>query len=194
MKKIAVLASGSGGNLQAIIDAAENGFLKDIKVDCVISNKQDAYALKRAQEHNIDAIFLDDENLSREEYTKNIINELEKRNIDLICLAGFMLILTPNIIEKFRGRIINIHPALLPKFCGKGMFGKRVHKAVIESGEKESGATVHFVDEGCDTGPIIVQEKVKILEDDTPETLAKRVLEVEHRIYPKAIKMFFENK
>jgi phosphoribosylglycinamide formyltransferase-1 len=192
--RIAVLASGRGTNLQAIIDATESGYIPG-RVIVVISDKRDAYALERARKHGIEALFLDPSSCSsRDEYDKLLGDEIERRGADLICLAGFMRILSPSFISRFRNRIMNIHPALLPSFGGVGMYGERVHKAVLDYGVKITGCTVHFVTEDVDGGPIIIQEAVPVLDDDTPETLAKRVLEHEHRIYPEAIKLFAEGR
>lgn len=192
--RIAVLASGRGTNLQAIIDATESGYIPG-KVVVVISDKKDAYALERARKHGIEPLFLDPSLCSsREEYDRLLGDEIEKRKVDLICLAGFMRILTPSFINRFRNKIMNIHPALLPSFGGVGMYGERVHKAVLNSGAKITGCTVHFVTEEVDGGPIIIQEAVPVLDDDTPESLAERVLEHEHRIYPEAIRLFAEGK
>jgi phosphoribosylglycinamide formyltransferase 1 len=194
MKNIAVLASGGGSNLQALIDAIESGYIKNAKIKCVISNNKNAYALERAKKHKIETVFLDKSEKSREEYTDLIINELVKRNIDLVCLAGFMIVLSSQIISKFKNKIINIHPALLPNFGGHGMYGHHVHEAVIKSKVKTTGATVHFVDEGCDTGQIIIQESVEVSDNDTPSSIAKKVLEIEHKIYPLAVKLFIDDK
>ncbi|MFC1566483.1 phosphoribosylglycinamide formyltransferase [bacterium] len=194
MKNIAVLVSGGGSNLQAIIDAIETGFIRDAKISCVISSKEDAFGLKRARNHNIESIFLDASGLSREEYTEKIIETLNDRKIDLVCLAGFMMILSPKIVQTYSHKIINIHPALLPKFGGKGMYGIHVHEKVIEEREKYTGATVHFVDEGCDTGSVIIQEKVEVNGITDPKELQQKVLKIEHKIYPIAVKMFIEEK
>ncbi|MFH1715452.1 MAG: phosphoribosylglycinamide formyltransferase [Elusimicrobiota bacterium] len=193
MKNIAVLASGGGSNLQALIDAVNDGYISDARISCVISNNKKAYALERARINKIKALFLDPKNKTGKEYTQDVIDALKEFEIDLVCLAGFMIILSPEIVKEFDKRILNIHPALLPKYGGKGMYGHHVHEAVISAGEKESGATVHFVDDGCDTGTIIIQEKLDVLENDTPETLAKRVLEIEHKIYPEAVKKVLKN-
>jgi phosphoribosylglycinamide formyltransferase 1 len=187
MLRLGVLISGGGSNLQAIIDACGFGILNGIaEVAAVISNKKDAYGLARAKKHNIPAIFIDSkackDSISFCEETKK---ELLKHKIDLVCLAGYLLKLEPDLVRSFK--IINIHPALLPKYGGKGMYGHFVHEAVIKVGDKESGATVHWVDEHYDHGAIILQEKVPVLPEDTPQTLAKKVLEVEHKIYPEAI-------
>jgi len=195
MNKLGVLVSGGGTNLQSIIDSCKSGYIPNTSVAVVISNKKDAYALIRAKENNIDNIFLDRKLYpDSDSYYEIIIKELEKRKVNLVCLAGFLLKLSPNIIRRYEDRILNIHPALLPKFGGNGMYGHYVHEAVLKAGEKISGCTVHFVNEEYDRGKIILQRKVSVLENDTPDTLAKRVLVEEHKAYPEAIKLFFENK
>jgi phosphoribosylglycinamide formyltransferase-1 len=192
--RIGVLASGRGSNLQAIIDACKRGYIPG-EVVCVISDKKDAFALERARREGIPAIFLDPSDYpSREDYDKALAQTLKEHNVDLVCLAGFMRILTPPFIEEFRNRIMNIHPALIPSFCGKGMYGLKVHQAVLDFGVKVTGCTVHFVTEEVDLGPIIVQIPVMVREDDTPETLSERVLKREHRAYPLAIKLFAEGR
>lgn len=184
---IGVLISGGGSNLQAIMDACESGILKrKAAVSVVISNRIDAFGLERAKKSGIPAVFID-----RKKYADAISfyvaveDELEKHNVKLVCLAGFLSKLEPNMVKKFK--IINIHPALLPKYGGQGMYGHYVHEAVVKAGDKESGATVHWVDEHYDHGNIILQEKVPVLAGDTPEALAARVLKIEHKIYPEAI-------
>jgi phosphoribosylglycinamide formyltransferase-1 len=192
--RIGVLASGRGSNLQAIIDACKRGYIPG-EVVCVISDKKDAFALERARREGIPAIFLDPSDYpSREDYDKALAQTFKEHNVDLVCLAGFMRILTPPFIEQFRNRIMNIHPALIPSFCGKGMYGLKVHQAVLDFGVKVTGCTVHFVTEEVDLGPIIVQIPVMVREDDTPETLSERVLKREHRAYPLAIKLFAEGR
>lgn len=190
--KLGVLVSGSGTNLQAIIDAIERREIPaEIKV--VISNKKDAYALERAKKHNIAAIFIDHKAYpSRELFERALIEELESREVDLVCLAGFMRVLTPFFVNHYKMRIMNIHPALLP--TAKGLYGEHVHKAVLDSGAKFSGCTVHFVTEDVDGGPIIVQKVVPVEDDDTIHSLAERVLQQEHIAYPEAIKLFAENR
>ena len=188
--KIAVLVSGGGTNLQAIIDAIKNKKIKNAKLTLVLSNNARAYALVRAKRAGIETLVLSEKNCkNRLGYAKALVEELKKRKIDLICLAGFMVVLSPYFIKHFKNKILNIHPALLPAFGGRGMYGHHVHEAVLKSGVKFSGCTVHFVDEGCDTGPIILQKVVPVLDDDTPESLAKRILKFEHKIYPEAIKL-----
>ncbi|MBC7327734.1 phosphoribosylglycinamide formyltransferase [bacterium] len=192
--RIGVLASGRGSNLQAIIDACKDGYIPG-EVVCVISDKADAFALERARREGIPAIFLDPTKYeSREEYDGRLVEILNEHKVDLVCLAGYMRILTPRFIDAFRNRIMNIHPALIPAFCGKGMYGLRVHKAVLDFGVKVTGCTVHFVTEEVDLGPIIIQIPVMVREDDTPESLSERVLKREHRAYPRAIKLFAEGR
>lgn len=181
MKNIVVLVSGSGTNLQRILDAVDNGEIRDAKVSLVVADRE-CYGLERAKKHHIENILIP--------RGKNFSSELSKtipENTDLIVLAGFLSILKPEFCEKWSGKIINIHPALLPKFGGKGMWGMNVHKAVIEAGEKESGATVHFVTVGIDEGETILQQSFLLHENETPETLAQRIHEVEYEIFPKAI-------
>jgi phosphoribosylglycinamide formyltransferase-1 len=191
-KRIGVLVSGRGTNLQAIIDACEKGEIP-AEVVLVISNKKDAYALERAKRHNIPALFISHKAFpNREEFEKALIAELDKREVDLVCLAGFMRILSPYFVNHYRGRIMNIHPALLPAF--KGLYGEKVHEAVLASGAKFSGCSVHFVTEDVDSGPIILQRVVEVKDDDTVETLAERVLKEEHQAYKEAIKLFCEDR
>jgi len=189
MINIGVLISGRGSNLQAIIDASEKGKIP-AKVAVVISNKPDAYGLERAKKHKIPTAVFDPKKFSdKNTYELEIVKTLKKYKVDLVCLAGYMRIVGPILLEHYQGRMMNIHPALLPSFPGL-----HVQKAALDHGVKVSGATVHFVDEGCDTGPIIVQAAVPVLEDDTEETLSARILEQEHKIYPQAIKLFAEGK
>jgi phosphoribosylglycinamide formyltransferase-1 len=196
MKRIGVLVSGGGSNLEAIIEACKNGVLKDIAQVCVvISNRSDAYALQRAKNNNIADVFIDRKKFSTSfEFSNAILQELIKYKIDLVCLAGFMQKIETNLINVFKGKILNIRPALLPKFGGKGMHGRLVHEAVIAAKESKSGATVHLVDEHYDHGKIVAQIEVPVLVNDTPQTLAQRVLKVEHDLYPKAIKIILEDK
>ena len=185
MLNIGVLISGGGTNLQAIIDETKSGGINGI-VKLVISNKEDAYGLERARLSKIKAIYETDED--------KIIEILKENNIDLIVLAGYLKIITPKFVDEFRNKIINIHPSLIPSFCGKGYYGEKVHQGVIDYGAKVTGATVHFVDEGADTGAIIMQGTVNVEQDDDAKSLAKRVLEVEHRILKESIRLFCENK
>jgi phosphoribosylglycinamide formyltransferase-1 len=186
--RISVLASGRGSNLQAIIDSIENGEI-DAEIVCVISDKPTAKALERARHHNIEAIFLDPKGLSREEYDRIVVSHLREKCVELVCLAGFMRILSPYFVGVFKNRIMNIHPALLPSFPGLS-----AQKQALNYGVKIAGCTVHFVDEGCDTGPIILQKAVPVKEDDTAETLSARILAEEHKLYPKAIALFAEGR
>ena len=185
MLNIGVLISGGGTNLQAIIDETKSGGINGT-VKLVISNKEDAYGLERARLSKIKAVYETDED--------KIIELLKENNIDLIVLAGYLKIITPKFVDEFRNKIINIHPSLMPSFCGKGYYGEKVHQGVIDYGAKVTGATVHFVDEGADTGTIIMQEAVNVEQDDDAKSLAKRVLEVEHRILKESIRLFCENK
>ena len=191
MIRVGVLVSGGGTNLQAIIDAVKNKTITNASLEVVISNKKDAYALTRAKENNIAAecVCVKDYE-TREEFNKALIEKIDSYNLDLIVLAGFLVVLPPELIAKYRNKIINVHPSLIPSFCGNGFYGLHVHEKALERGVKVTGATVHFVDEGVDTGKIILQKSVKVEEGDTPETLAARVLEVEHEILPLAVKMF----
>ena len=187
IKKLAVLVSGSGTNLQAIIDAVQSGDLKDTEIAIVISNKKDAYALKRAEKAHIKNLFLNPKDFkSNPEYDKKMMEIIASNRVDLIVLAGYLKILSDTFVKTFQGKIINIHPALLPDFGG--MYGEKVHNAVLESKVKESGCTVHFVDTGIDTGPVVAQRKVPVLENDTVETLSKRILEQEHKLLVESIR------
>lgn len=183
--KVAVLVSGGGTNLQALIDKETSGELADTKIVRVIASKDTAYALERAAKANIET--------SVAKTQDEVLRQLKECGAEFIVLAGYMSVLAPEIIKEYRNRIINIHPSLIPKYCGKGFYGIRVHRAVLEGGEMESGATVHFVDEGVDTGEIIIQEKVPVLDGDTPEDLAARVLKVEHRILAEGLNKVVEN-
>lgn len=186
--RISVLVSGGGSNLQALIDAQKAGLLGNGKIVQVISGRMDAYALKRAEADGIPSIVIDKIRFPKDQDRNNaILSALESASTDLVVLAGFMNVLAPNIVARYRDRIVNVHPALIPKHCGKGMYGQHVHRAVLAAGDRESGATVHLVDEGVDTGRILMQERVPVLPGDTPETLAERVLGVEHKILPAAV-------
>lgn len=195
MLRISVMVSGGGTNLQAIIDGIESGFIRDAAIVLVISSNPDAYALERAKKHKIPSVVVDKtKSPDKAERTKAIVSALDEAKTDLVVLAGYMSILEPELIEAYRGRIINIHPSLIPRFCGVGFYGKRVHAAVLAAGVQESGATVHYVDEGVDTGPIILQKKVPVIEGDTVDTLAARVLETEHKILQEAINMVIASR
>lgn len=192
--KIAVLISGSGTNLQSLIDNVENGNING-EIAVVISNKKDAYGLERARQHNIAALYVRQKDYQNfEDFNYEIIRQLKDHQVDLVVLAGYLKILTPNFIEEYRNRIINVHPSLIPAFCGKGYYGGKVHQEVINYGVKLSGATVHFVDEGADTGPIIIQESVEVSHEDTAETLQDKVLKIEHKILPLAVKYFCQGR
>lgn len=192
MKKIAVLVSGGGTNLQAILDACDSGIIKSGRVDVVVSSKEGAYALERAKNHGIEGIVVPKKDYpDRVEYTKKLVDELTTRGIDLVVLAGFMIILDEAFTRTFENRVINVHPALIPSFCGDGFYGLHVHEAALAKGVKVSGATVHFVNEVCDGGPIIAQKAVAVEEGDTPETLQRRIMEqAEWKILPEAIELF----
>ena len=185
MLNIGVLISGGGTNLQAIIDETKSGGINGT-IKLVISNKENAYGLERARLSGIKAVYETNED--------KIIGLLKENNIDLIVLAGYLKIITSKFVDEFRNKIINIHPSLIPSFCGKGYYGEKVHQGVIDYGAKVTGATVHFVDEGADTGAIIMQETVNVEQDDDAKSLAKRVLEVEHRILKESLRLFCENK
>lgn len=191
---IAVLVSGGGTNLQALINAQKNGIIKSGKIKLVVSSNKNAYALKRAQNSNIKTFVCERKGLDQKEFEKNILTALNTENIEIIVLAGFMSILSESFIKKYPNRIINVHPSLIPSFCGKGFYGLKVHKEALDYGVKVTGATVHFVNEVPDGGKIIMQKAVSINRNDTPETLQKRVMEkAEWKILPKAAeKVCFE--
>lgn len=196
MKKLnlAVLCSGGGTNLQAIIDSIEKGELfAEIKI--VISNNSKAFALERARKHNIQALHLSHKQFSTpEEFDQKLLEVLKSNQTDMIILAGYMKMLSPTIIRAYKNKILNIHPALLPHFGGPGMYGIHVHEAVIKAGVKITGVTVHIVDEVYDHGAIVMQKPVEVKDNDTPETLAERVLKVEHQTYKEAIQLFAEGR
>ena len=196
MKNIAVLVSGGGTNLQALIDAQNDGIIKSGKITCVISSNPDAYALERARNNNIDTAVIRRKDFETFlEYDLALTELLKSKGADLVVLAGFMTILGHQVISEFENRMINIHPALIPSFCGEGYYGLRVHKAVLEKGVKLSGATTHFVTEECDAGPIIMQRAVEVHNDDTPETLQRRIMEnVEWKILPISVELFCSDK
>lgn len=189
MLNIVVCVSGGGTNLQAIIDGVKEGKIRNTKIVGVISNNAGAYALQRAEDAGIPAFSISPKNFeSREEFNKAFLEKLKELNPDLIVLAGFLVILPEKMIEVYRNRIINIHPSLIPSFCGTGYYGLKVHEAALARGVKVTGATVHYVDEGTDTGRIIMQKAVEVLDGDTPEVLQRRVMEqAEWIILPKAI-------
>jgi len=188
--KIAVLVSGGGSNLQSIIDSISAGELKNVEIEYVISDREGVFALERAKKYGINTITLD-----RNKYKNNLnaeIHNILSGKVDLIVLAGFLSIIKGPILEEFRHKIINIHPSLIPSFCGKGMYGLKVHEAAINYGVKVSGCTVHFVEENTDTGAIILQSVVEVLVNDTKETLQQRILVEEHKALPRTIKLFAE--
>lgn len=188
MLRISVLVSGGGTNFQAVIDSVEAGRIEGAEIACVISSNPNAYALERGKNHGINTYVIDKNQYpDMADRTDAIIKTLKDEKTDLVVLAGYMSVLEPKLVKEYEKRIINIHPSLIPKYCGKGFYGHHVHEAVIAAGEKESGATVHFVDEGVDTGEIIIQKKVEVLEGDNPDDLAARVLKVEHQILTEAI-------
>lgn len=196
MLNIAVLVSGGGTNLQALIDAQNRGEIKNGRITCVISSKPGVYALERARRNGIDTAVLPRADYADiHSYTDAVTQELLKRNADLVVYAGFMTILDGQIVEAFPGKMMNVHPALIPSFCGKGFYGLHVHEAVLASGVKLTGATVHFVTEECDGGPIIMQKAVPVLNGDTPESLQKRVMqECEWKILPEAVSLFCQGR
>jgi phosphoribosylglycinamide formyltransferase-1 len=196
MLKLAVCVSGGGTNLQAIMDAIENGTIKNAKIEVVISNNAGAYALERAKNHGIEATCVSPKQYdSREMFNRAFLETLDSYHVDLVVLAGFLVVIPPEMIAKYKNRIINIHPSLIPSFCGTGFYGLHVHEGVLSRGVKVTGATVHFVDEGTDTGPIILQKAVEVREDDTPEVLQRRVMEqAEWVILPHAIDLIANGK
>jgi phosphoribosylglycinamide formyltransferase-1 len=196
MLKVAVLVSGGGTNLQAILDAIDNRTITNAKVEVVISNNKNAYALERAKNHGIEALCISPKDYeTRDAFNEAFLEKLDSYNPDLIVLAGFLVVIPEQMIAKYRNRIINIHPSLIPSFCGTGYYGLKVHEGVLNRGVKVTGATVHFVDEGTDTGPIILQKAVEVQQDDTPEILQRRVMEqAEWIIMPKAIDLIANGK
>ncbi len=196
MLNIGVLVSGGGSNLQAIIDKIESGYIKNVKIVTVVSSKAGVYALQRAQEHDISNIFISRKSFnSIDEYDDALIKHFDEHKVDLVVMAGFLSILGERFNKHFSKRVINIHPSLIPAFCGKGFYGIIPHQHVIESGVKVTGATVHFVELEADTGPIILQKAVYVEDNDTPEILQKRVMEqAEWDILPEAIKLYAENR
>lgn len=196
MKNIAVLVSGGGTNLQALIDAQNEGIIKSGKITCVISSNPDAYALERARNNNIETAVIRRKDFETFlEYDLALTELLKSKCADLVVLAGFMTILGHQVISEFKNRMINIHPALIPSFSGEGFYGLKVHKAALEKGVKLSGATTHFVTEECDAGPIIMQRAVEVKNDDTPETLQRRIMEnVEWKILPISVELFCSDK
>lgn len=196
MLKLAVLVSGGGTNLQAIIDAISAGKITNACISVVISNNANAYALERARAHGIEALCISPKDFeSREPFNQAFLDKLNSYNVDLVVLAGFLVVLPEMMIKEYTNRIVNIHPSLIPSFCGKGFYGLKVHEGVLARGVKVTGATVHFVDEGTDTGPIILQKAVEVEQGDTPEVLQRRVMEqAEWVILPKAIDLIANGK
>ena len=196
MLNIAVLVSGGGTNLQALIDAQNRGEIKNGRITCVIASKPDVYALERAKNNDIATRVIPRKEYDDiASYTRAVTDALLEAKADLVVYAGFMTILDAQVVKAFAGKMMNVHPALIPSFCGKGFYGLHVHEAVLESGVKLTGATVHFVTEDCDAGPIIMQKAIDINNDDTPETLQKRVMEqCEWVILPKAVSLFCEGR
>ncbi|HIX28338.1 MAG TPA: phosphoribosylglycinamide formyltransferase [Candidatus Blautia stercoravium] len=196
MMKIAVLVSGGGTNLQAILDAIDSGKITNTQVSVVISNNANAYALERAKKHGIPAQCVSPRSYeSRELFNQALLETIQSYDVDLVVLAGFLVVIPEIMVKAYPNRIINIHPSLIPAFCGTGYYGLKVHEGVLQRGARVTGATVHFVDEGTDTGPIILQKAVEVHQDDTPETLQKRVMEeAEWQIMPQAIDLIANQK
>ncbi|MDD6157248.1 MAG: phosphoribosylglycinamide formyltransferase [Lachnospiraceae bacterium] len=196
MIKLAVCVSGGGTNLQAIIDAIDNGTITNAQIAVVISNNPGAYALERAKQHGIEGICISPKEFeTRDAFNDAFLKKLDSYQVDLVVLAGFLVVIPPQMIANYRNRIINIHPSLIPSFCGTGYYGLKVHEGVLSRGVKVTGATVHFVDEGTDTGPIILQKAVEVQQGDTPEVLQRRVMEqAEWKIMPQAIDLIANGK
>lgn len=196
MLKIAVLVSGGGTNLQAIIDKIAEGAITNTEIAVVISNNKNAYALERAKQAGIEAVCVSPKDYeNREQFNQEFLKTLDSYQVDLVVLAGFLVVIPPAMIQKYENRIINIHPSLIPSFCGTGYYGLKVHEGALARGVKVTGATVHFVDEGTDTGPIILQKAVEVQNGDTPEILQRRVMEqAEWEILPRAIHLIANGK
>jgi len=196
MLRVGVLVSGSGTNLQAIIDKKEQGYLPNCQLACVVSSNEKAYALERARKHGITHVCIPRKAYpDSASFSRAILDYLKGQQVDIVVLAGFMHILSEEFINAYKNRIINVHPSLIPSFCGKGFYGLIPHQKALEYGVKVTGATVHFVDAGCDTGPVILQKAVYVRDDDTPETLQKRVMEeAEWEILPEALKLLSEGR
>lgn len=196
MQRIAVCVSGGGTNLQAIMDAVSDGTIQNTEIAVVISNKEDAYALERASKAGIEAEYISPKDFTdREAFADAMLDTLKKHEVDLVVLAGYLVIVPGKMIKKYHNRIINIHPSLIPAHCGMGYYGLKVHESVLAAGNKVTGATVHFVDEEADHGPILLQKAVEVLEGDTPEVLQKRVMEqAEWKILPQAIDLIGAGK
>ncbi len=196
MLKIVVCVSGGGTNLQAIIDGIEKGSITNTEIAAVISNNPGAYALERAKNHGIEGVCISPKEFpDRESFNQAFLEKLDSYQADLVVLAGFLVVLPEIMIRRYQNRIINVHPSLIPSFCGKGYYGLKVHEGALKRGVKVTGATVHFVDEGTDTGPIILQQPVAVEQDDTPELLQRRVMEqAEWKILPRAIDLIANGK
>jgi len=191
MTRIAVLVSGGGTNLQALIDAQKRGEIPGGEIVLVLSSRRDAYALERAAQAGIATAVVPRRELSSEEFDRKLCEELTRHQVDLVVLAGFLSVLGPEVLNRYKNRILNVHPSLIPSFCGPGMYGLRVHQAALERGVKVTGATVHLVNEVVDGGRILLQKAVEVLPGDTPETLQRRVMEqAEWMLLPKAVAMF----
>ena len=194
--RVVVMVSGGGTNLQAIIDSVKDGTITNTQIVGVISNNKNAYALKRAEENDIPSMCVSPKDFeTRDIFNEKLLEAVDSYEPDLVVLAGFLVVIPPEMIKKYENRMINIHPSLIPSFCGKGYYGLKVHEAALARGVKVVGATVHFVDEGTDTGPIILQKAVEVQQDDTPEVLQRRVMEqAEWKILPKAIDLIANGK
>ena len=194
--RVVVMVSGGGTNLQAIIDSVKDGTITNTQIVGVISNNKNAYALKRAEENDIPSVCVSPKDFeTRDIFNEKLLESVDSYEPDLVVLAGFLVVIPPEMIKKYENRMINIHPSLIPSFCGKGYYGLKVHEAALARGVKVVGATVHFVDEGTDTGPIILQKAVEVQQDDTPEVLQRRVMEqAEWKILPKAIDLIANGK
>lgn len=196
MLKLAVLVSGGGTNLQAVMDAMDAGTITNAQISVVISNNPNAYALERAKNHGIEAVCISPKNFpDREDFNEALLAKIQSYGVDLVVLAGCLVVIPEIMVKAYPNRIINIHPALIPSFCGTGYYGLKVHEGVLARGVKVTGATVHFVDEGTDTGPIILQKAVEVKEGDTPKILQQRVMEeAEWKILPRAIDLIANGK
>jgi len=192
--KLGVLASGNGTDLSAIYKEMDEGKMPGIEVAIVISNIDNAVVLQRAKARGLNAVFVDPKGKSKEDYDKELVDLMKSANVDLVCLIGYMKILTPVFVNVFPRRIINVHPALLPKYGGKGWYGMKLHEEVLANGEKESGMTIHYVDLGVDSGPMILQEKVAIEPGETPESLKAKVQELEKKAYPEAVRLIYRDR
>ncbi len=194
--RVVVMVSGGGTNLQAIIDSVKDGTITNTKIVGVISNNKNAYALKRAEENGIPSMCVSPKEFeTRDIFNEKLLEAVDSYEPDLVVLAGFLVVIPPEMIKKYENRMINIHPSLIPSFCGKGYYGLKVHEAALARGVKVVGATVHFVDEGTDTGPIILQKAVEVQQEDTPEVLQHRVMEqAEWKILPRAIDLIANGK